>query len=72
MSKSFKVWVEKSAFAKVMKSDGMKDACYEAASSIANKDPNFYATSYTGKKRAGANVWDRSSKLSNNLLKAVR
>lgn len=72
MSKAFKVWVEYSSFSKVMKSEEMRDAVYQAARTIASRDPNFSASSFFAKSRAVGTVWDNSPKITNNLLKAVR
>ena len=72
MNKGWTVWIESKQFRKVMKSDEMKDVCKEVADNIASKNGSFRASTYIGKKRAGAIVWDNSSVLDNKLLKAVR
>lgn len=72
MNKGWTVWIEYKKFGEVMKSDEMKAACKEVADNIASKNSNFSASTYVGKKRAGAIIWDNSSVLDNKLLKAVR
>lgn len=68
-----KVWIDYTSFGKVMKSNELKEACYQAAKEIADRAGSGYrASSYYGKKRAGAYVWDNTGTMDNTLLKAVR
>lgn len=73
MSKSFKVWIDYASFGKVMKSKGMREVVYQSARNIATRAGKGYsASSYIGKSRASARVWDNSGNVNNELLKAVR
>lgn len=73
MNNKVKVWIEYKKFAKVMKSEDMKEACYQAARQIADRaGAGYSASSFIGKNRAAGRVWDNSGTLDNTLLKAVR
>lgn len=72
MNDTFKVWIDYKKFGKVMRSEGMKSVCEHKAKEIEKQDPDFSASSYIAKTRAGATVYDNSKELSNKLLKAVR
>lgn len=68
----FKVWIEYAQFGEVMRSEGLRNACINAAQKIANKNGAFKVVGYTGKGRTGADVIDEGFEYDNKLLKAVR